>query len=63
MTTTKEESERIRIQDEISSIEATIETYKNNINVEISKMHKNEIEESTISSKITNLEETVKKLE
>lgn len=63
LTIVKDESEKIKIQDEISSLEASIETYKNNIKTEISKMHKNEEEESTISTKITNLEETVKKLE
>lgn len=63
LTTIKDESERTKILDEITGLEASIETYKQNIKTEISKMHKNEEEETTISTKITQMDETVKKLE
>jgi seryl-tRNA synthetase len=44
-------------------MEASITTYRTNINTETTKKQKNEEEESAITTKITQMDETVKKLE
>jgi len=61
--TLKEETDRTKIDDEIAGIEASIETYRSNIKTETSKKIRNEEEENIISTKITSMDETVRRLE
>ena len=61
--TIKDDAEKSKMDDEITGMEASIETYRSNIKTETTTIHKIEEEEQIITTKITQQEETVKKLE
>jgi len=62
-TVIKSETEKTKIEDEISGLESTIETEKSTIKTETNKKTKIEDDEATISTKIVEATETVKRIE